>query len=41
VAADVAQTMSGTANFQFASDATLNPMEYGDLYTPNAPEANS
>lgn len=40
VAADVAQTMSGTANFQFASDANLKPMEYGDLYTPNAPEAN-
>ena len=40
VAAEAAASMTGTANFQFASDAKLQPMEYGDLHTPNAPEAN-
>lgn len=34
VAADVAQSLAGKANFQFASDANLVPMEYGDLYKP-------
>jgi len=41
VAAEAAASMTGTANFQFASDAKLQPMEYGDLHTPNAPETNS
>ena len=36
VAADAASSMTGTANFQFASDANLVPMEYGNLHTPNA-----
>jgi len=36
VAAEAASSMTGTANFQFASDANLVPMEYGDLHTPNA-----
>ena len=32
VAAAVAQSMTGTVNFQFASNATLAPMEYGNLH---------
>ncbi|MBE6636786.1 MAG: hypothetical protein E7618_03155 [Ruminococcaceae bacterium] len=42
VAADAAASMTGTANFQFASDAALDPMDYGNLYHPDttAPEAN-
>ena len=34
VAATMAQSMTGTVNFQFASSATLVPMEYGNLHTP-------
>ncbi len=40
VAATVAQSMSGSVNFQFASSATLVPMEYGNLHTPNSNENN-
>lgn len=32
VAADVATSMTGSMNLQFASSATLVPMEYGDLH---------
>lgn len=32
VAASVAQSMTGKMNLQFASDATLVPMEYGNLH---------
>lgn len=35
VAATVAQSMTGTVNFQFASSAELVPMEYGELHTMN------
>lgn len=38
VAATMAQSMSGTANFQFASSANLVPMEYGTLHTPQTPQ---
>lgn len=41
VAAEAASSMTGTTNFQFASDANLVPMEYGDLHTPNATEATN
>ncbi len=34
VAATVAQSMTGTVNFPFASSANLVPMEYGNLHTP-------
>lgn len=40
VAATVAQSMTGSVNFQFASSATLVPMEYGNLHTPNSNENN-
>lgn len=33
VAATAAQSMTGTVNLQFASSATLVPMEYGNLHT--------
>lgn len=35
VASNGTQSMSGTMNLQFASDAELNAMEYGDLHTPD------
>lgn len=35
VAANGTASMSGTMNLQFASDAELNAMEYGDLHTPD------
>lgn len=35
VAATMAQSMSGTVNFQFASSANLVPMEYGNLHHTN------
>lgn len=35
VAATVAQSMKGSMNLQFASSATLVPMEYADLHQPN------
>ena len=38
VAADAAASMTGTANFQFSSDAALDPMDYGDLYHPDGTE---
>lgn len=41
VAASAAQSMSGKVNFQFATDAKLVPMEYGDLHTPNTPSTNN
>lgn len=36
VAADVAKSMTGTMNLQFASSATLKPMEYAALHTPGS-----
>lgn len=33
VAATVEQSMTGSVNLQFASSATLTPMEYGELHT--------
>ena len=35
VASNGMQSMSGTMNLQFASDADLSAMEYGDLHTPD------
>ena len=35
VAATDVKSVTGSMNIQFASDAELKPMEYGDLYTPN------
>lgn len=35
VAATNVQSVVGSMNIQFASDADLKPMEYGDLHTPN------
>ena len=35
VAANVAQSITGSLNLQFASSATLTPMEYGNLHTTN------
>ena len=35
VAATDVKSVTGMMNIQFASDANLKPMEYGDLYTPN------
>lgn len=35
VAATSAKSVTGKMNIQFASDAELVPMEYGDLHTPN------
>ena len=35
VASNGTQSMSGTMNLQFASDADLSAMEYGDIHTPD------
>ena len=35
VAATATSSVTGSMNIQFASDAELKPMEYGDLHTPN------
>ena len=39
-ATTAAQSMTGSVNFQFASSATLVPMEYGNLHTPNSNQNN-
>ena len=35
VAATDVKSVTGSMNLQFASDAELKPMEYGDLHTPD------
>ena len=40
VAATAENSLTGTVNIQFASSANLVPMEYGDLYTPDADTSN-
>lgn len=40
VAATEESSLVGTVNIQFASSANLVPMEYGDLYTPDADTSN-
>ena len=37
VAATDTKSVTGMMNLQFASDAELKPMEYGDLHTPATP----
>ena len=41
VAATVAKSVSGNLNLQFASSATLVPMEYGDLHIQGAESASN
>ena len=40
VAAKTANSVTGTMNLQFASDAELKPMEYGALHTPGTDAGN-
>ncbi|MBE6953855.1 MAG: hypothetical protein E7452_09940 [Ruminococcaceae bacterium] len=41
VAAETAKSLVGTMNIQFASSATLVPMEYADLHTPGESSSTS
>lgn len=41
VAATDVKSVTGMMNIQFASDAELKPMEYGDLHTPNQSSSSS
>lgn len=41
VAAQAPESMTGTMNIQFASSATLVPMEYADLHTPGESSSTS